>query len=57
MAKEHRLSRINTLWSVVLRAHGDNSLECKSAQEELLERYGFAIRRYLNSALRDEAGG
>lgn len=55
MSDEHRLSHINTLWSVVLRAHGDDTVECKSAQEQLLERYGFAVRRYLGAALRDEA--
>lgn len=54
MADFDRLSRIDTLWSVVRRAHGDNSESCKSAQQELLDRYGFAIRRYLQAALRDE---
>lgn len=50
-----RLSRIDTLWSVVQRAHGEEPEACKSAQQELLDRYGFAIRRYLHAALRDES--
>jgi len=49
-----RLSRIETLWSVVRRAN-DGSLEkAKQAQETLLERYGGAIRRYLLGSLRSE---
>lgn len=54
MSDENRLSRTNTLWSVVLRAHGEDSVERQPAQRDLLDRYGFAIRRYLNAGLRDE---
>ena len=54
MSDHHRLSRIETLWSVVRRAHGDEGAQCQSAQRELVDRYGFAIRRYLMAALRDE---
>lgn len=50
-----RLSRIDTLWSVVQQAHGNDAESRKSAQRELLDRYGFAIRRYLQAALRDES--
>lgn len=48
------LSEINTLWSVVHRAHGDVSLDVRSAQERMLEMYGGAVRRYLLAALRNE---
>ncbi len=55
MSDHDRLSRIETLWSVVQRAHGEDSAECQSAQRDLLDRYGFAVRRYLQAALRDES--
>ena len=54
MTDVNRISRTETLWSVVLRAHGDDSVERQSAQRDLIDRYGFAIRRYLQAALRDE---
>ncbi len=54
MSEYDRLSQIDTVWSVVRRAHGDRSQECQAAQQNLLDRYGFAIRRYLLAALRDE---
>ena len=47
------LSQIQTLWSVVRQAHGDQSY-VQDAQQELLERYGGAVRRYALAALRDE---
>src|SRR3990172_8033486 len=47
------LSQIQTLWSVVERAHGDNTA-MQSAQQKMLDRYGGAVRRYALSALRDE---
>lgn len=47
------LSRIQTLWSMVQRAHGDHTA-VQSAQESLLDRYGGAVRRYALAALRDE---
>lgn len=49
-----RLSQIHTLWSVVRRAHADETVEARSAQQEMLDRYGPAIRRYLLAAFRDE---
>lgn len=49
-----RLSRIETLWSVVRKAHTASGESARSAQELLLSRYGGAIRRYLLGALRDE---
>ena len=47
------ISRINTAWSMVREAHGDHTA-VQSAQQQLLERYGGAIRRYALSALRSE---
>jgi RNA polymerase sigma-70 factor (ECF subfamily) len=50
---EHHLSQIHTMWSIVRRAHGGDSTGVQSAQEEMLQRYGDAARRYLLAALRD----
>ena len=47
------LSRIQTAWSMVRRAHGDHTA-VRLAQEALLDRYGGAVRRYALAALRDE---
>ena len=47
------LSRIQTLWSMVRRAHGDHTA-VQSAQQTLLDRYGGAVRRYALAALKDE---
>lgn len=47
------LSRIQTAWSMVRRAHGDHTA-VQSAQQTLLDRYGGAVRRYALAALRDE---
>lgn len=52
---QSRISRIETLWSVVRNAHVDDADASSSAQEKLLEIYGGAIKRYLLTALRDEA--
>lgn len=54
MNLDDRLSRIDTMWSVVHRAHADQSMEVRRAQEELLNRYSGAVRRYLLGAMRDE---
>ena len=54
---DHRLSQIETLWSVVRRAHDGAGTLVKSAQEQLLERYESAIRRYLQAALREHRSG
>jgi RNA polymerase sigma-70 factor (ECF subfamily) len=51
---DDRLSQIPTLWSVVRRAHGDAAGGAQSAQQQMIERYGGAIRRYLLGAVRDE---
>ena len=50
---DQRLSRIQTLWTVVRRAHAGSEAAVHSAQEQLLNRYGGAVRRYLIGALRD----
>jgi RNA polymerase sigma factor (sigma-70 family) len=50
---ELRLSRIQTAWSVVRRAHGDHTA-VQAAQQTLLDRYGGAVRRYALAALRNE---
>lgn len=48
-----RLSRIDTPWSIVRQAHESQLDAATTAQKQLLERYGGAIRRYLLAALRD----
>jgi RNA polymerase sigma-70 factor (ECF subfamily) len=48
-----RLSLIPTLWSLVGRANNDSPEEAQVARQQLLERYGDAVRRYLRSALHD----
>jgi DNA-directed RNA polymerase specialized sigma24 family protein len=49
----HRLSRISTLWSLVYLAHHGPSEAERSARQQLLDRYGDAVRRYLCKLLRD----
>ena len=49
-----RLSRIETLWSVVRQANEGSAEKVKQAQQTLLDRYGGAIRRYLLGSLRSE---
>jgi RNA polymerase sigma-70 factor (ECF subfamily) len=48
---DERLSRISTLWSLVCRAHHGPAAAVDSARQQLLERYGGAIRRYLRKVL------
>ena len=54
MDPESRLSGIETLWSVVRRAHDHEGSEALEAQQLLLHQYGGAVRRYLLGALRNE---
>ena len=49
-----RLSEIQTLWSVVQRAHGEETAAASDAQQLLLDRYGSSIQRYLLGAFRDQ---
>jgi len=53
MDDESHLSRLETAWSMVHRAHGGHTA-VQSAQRMLLDRYGGAVRRYALAALRDE---
>jgi RNA polymerase sigma-70 factor (ECF subfamily) len=53
MDDDLHLSQIQTLWSVVRRAHGEHTA-VQSAQQSLLDRYGGAVRRYALASLRDE---
>jgi RNA polymerase sigma factor (sigma-70 family) len=48
------LNSIATRWTLVCQAHDGPTAVMRSAQEQLLERYGGAIRRYLLGAVRDE---
>jgi RNA polymerase sigma-70 factor (ECF subfamily) len=48
-----RISRINTVWTVVLQAHAGEGEALGRAQVQLLERYSRAIYRYLLGAVRD----
>lgn len=48
-----RLSQIDTLWSVVRRAHDGTATGAQDAQRQLLFQYGHAIQRYLRTKLRD----
>jgi RNA polymerase sigma-70 factor (ECF subfamily) len=50
---EQRLSKIDTLWSLVRQAHGGAATVVSASQEQLLTRYGGAVHRYLLGALRD----
>jgi RNA polymerase sigma-70 factor (ECF subfamily) len=47
------LTVIPTLWTVVRQAHGGVSAAVADAHQQLLERYGKAVKRYLLGALRD----
>jgi RNA polymerase sigma-70 factor (ECF subfamily) len=50
---ELRLSRIETLWTLVRRANEGTALAATDAQAKVLDRYGGAVRRYLLGALHD----
>lgn len=51
---QDRLSRIETVWTMIYHAHTDGAPAQGQAQHELLARYGSAILRYLRGAFRDE---
>lgn len=55
MPSNDRISQIPTLWTVVRQAHGQESGPARSAQKQMIDRYGSAIQRYLLGALRDPA--
>jgi RNA polymerase sigma-70 factor (ECF subfamily) len=46
-----RLNLISTPWSLVRRAHDGPAQAVNSARQQLLERYGGAVRRYLRKVL------
>src|SRR5437016_8659 len=50
---DDHLSRIATKWTLVCRAHEDEEGAAAQAQREMLDRYGGAVRRYLQGVLRD----
>jgi RNA polymerase sigma factor (sigma-70 family) len=51
----YQLSQINTAWSMIQRAHAGGEA-APAAQQDLLRRYGEAIRRYLLAATGDAHG-
>jgi RNA polymerase sigma factor (sigma-70 family) len=53
LTENKHLSRIETQWSVVQRAHETDSAGTMAARASLIERYGGAVRRYLMASLRD----
>jgi DNA-directed RNA polymerase specialized sigma24 family protein len=53
---ESHLSRIETHWTAVVRAHRGPVGDAGAARAALLERYGGAVRRYLLASLRDVDG-
>jgi len=50
---DHRLSHISTLWTLVRNAHADAESLARSAQGQLLERYGAAAHAYLLATTRN----
>lgn len=48
-----RLSGIQTLWTLVRNAHGADADLVKTAQQQLLKRYGGAVKRYLRGLVRN----
>src|SRR5262245_2753640 len=48
-----RLSQISTLWSLVCRANQGPAEAANAARQQLLQRYGGAVRRYLRAVLHD----
>src|SRR5262249_21345581 len=51
-ALNDRLSRIQTLWTLVREAHAGQPDAARAAQQKLLERYGSAVQRYLRALVR-----
>jgi RNA polymerase sigma-70 factor (ECF subfamily) len=50
---DERLSRIQTLWTMVQQAHGPEADEASAAQSRLVQRYSGAVHSYLLGAVRD----
>ncbi len=53
MSNSSHLSRIETQWSMVHRAHTSRSDSRANVQSQLIERYGPAIQRYLLASMRN----
>ncbi len=51
--ENHHLSTISTVWSLVSQAHEGAPGGIANAQQQLIDRYGGAVRRYLLGVLRD----
>ncbi|MCA9034824.1 MAG: sigma-70 family RNA polymerase sigma factor [Planctomycetaceae bacterium] len=51
---EQHISRIETMWSMVRSAQSPDASHSKSARQQMLDRYGAAIKRYLMGATRNE---
>jgi RNA polymerase sigma-70 factor (ECF subfamily) len=49
-----RLSRIETPWSIVRKAHDGSDEGARQARQVLMQRYGGAARRYLGAVLRND---
>jgi len=49
-----RISRIETMWSMVRSAQSDDSIDSQSARQQMLDRYGTAVKRYLLGATRND---
>jgi RNA polymerase sigma-70 factor (ECF subfamily) len=54
---DRRLNQISTVWTLVRRAHSDDSTERLQAQVVLLERYQRAIYRFLLQSVHYDADG
>jgi RNA polymerase sigma-70 factor (ECF subfamily) len=52
-AANDRLSKISTAWSLMQLAHGTEADAAAAAQQQIVQRYGGAVYRYLRAALRD----
>ncbi|MEZ6031933.1 MAG: hypothetical protein R3C17_02495 [Planctomycetaceae bacterium] len=52
--QEHRISRIETMWSMIRSAQSEDAIDSQSAKQQMLDRYGAAIKRYLLGATRNE---
>ena len=52
--EEQRISRIETMWSMVRSAQSDDAIDSQSAKQRMLDRYGTAVKRYLLGATRNE---
>jgi RNA polymerase sigma-70 factor (ECF subfamily) len=50
---DQHLSRIATMWTLVCQANEASEGGARSAQQQMLNRYGGAVRRYLQGVVRD----